>query len=336
MKTPDRKRLVFVYAKIVFAVLVVAWLFHKVDASLLWGNIRTAELRYIFTAFFLALLTVVIASWRWQRLLSIFQISLPLRSLMCVAQIGQFFTMFLPGPTGDDLTRMIYVSRIASGRAAEACTTVIIDRCLGLASILIFATLCVPWQWRFLATTPQTKWMALGILITGILVCIFIIGFFITGRPAQRWFERRLYSLPAPAFRDESARIWGLLCANKRVVAQVAGAAVGTQLILCAVFNLSGQAVGIQVSPLVWMSFVPIVLAANAVPITIAGLGVREYLLVLFLRVLAGVESERALAASFIVFAITVAVCLLGGLIYIVYRPPTASATIQHLSRPLG
>jgi hypothetical protein len=56
-------------------------------------------------------------------------------------------------------------------------------------------------------------------------------------------------------------------------------------------------------------------------PITFAGLGVREYLLVLFLGVLAQVESERALAASFMAFSMILAVCLFGGLLYIFYRP---------------
>ena len=64
-----------------------------------------------------------------------------------------------------------------------------------------------------------------------------------------------------------------------------------------------------------------IALAANALPITVAGFGVREYLLVLFLGVLARVDGERALAASFVTFAMILAVCLLGGMLYIFYRP---------------
>jgi len=59
----------------------------------------------------------------------------------------------------------------------------------------------------------------------------------------------------------------------------------------------------------------------NALPNTFAGLGVREYLLVLFLGVTARVESERALAASFVAFSITLIICLLGAMLYIFYRP---------------
>jgi len=66
---------------------------------------------------------------------------------------------------------------------------------------------------------------------------------------------------------------------------------------------------------------VPIVIAANAFPVTVAGIGVREYLLILFLGVLAHVPNETALAASFLVLGMTLAVCLLGGLVYVFYRP---------------
>src|SRR5438270_6766668 len=171
--------------------------------------------------------------------------------------------MFLPGPTGDDLTRMLYISRLAPGRVAEACTTVLLDRCIGLASVLLLAVLCIPWQWSVLASSPQTHWLALAILIAGSAVCFFGALFFIAGHPTHQWFEKRLRSLPAHSWRDEIARIWGLLCANKTTLAQVIAAATGTQLLLCLLFYLAGVSVGIRAPVFVWLSFVPIVLAAN-------------------------------------------------------------------------
>jgi uncharacterized membrane protein YbhN (UPF0104 family) len=244
-----------------------------------------------------------------------------LKSLICIAQVGQFFMMFLPGPVGDDLTRMLYVSRLAPNRVGEACTSVLLDRCIGLASILVIAVLCIPWQWNVLAASPQTYWLALSIFTIGVVVWIVGALFFTAGRPTHEWFEKRLRSLPAHSFRDEIVRIWGLLCVNKKLIAQVISAAIGTQSLLCILFYLAGLSVGIRTSVLVWSTFVPIMLAANALPVTIAGLGVREYLLILFLGVIGQVESERALAASFVLFSMILAVALLGGLLYIFYRP---------------
>jgi len=316
-----RRQAIFLAAKIVFAAAVLGWLFHKVDVERVWISVRDARRGPVALGVMLCLFTVAIAGWRWQQLLRLFQITLPLRQLLCIVQVGQFFMMFLPGPVGDDLTRMLYIARLAPGRIGEACTSVLLDRCIGLASVLVVATLCIPWQWNVLSTSRQTYWFALAILVAGAVVCSFGAIFFLAGHPTHRWFENRLRSLPAHSLRDEIARIWGLLCANKAVLARVIVAAMTTQLFLCVLFYLAGRSVGIAAPFAVWFTFVPIVLAANALPITFAGLGVREYLLVLFLGVIAQIESERALAASFVAFSMLLVVCLFGGLLYVFYRP---------------
>jgi uncharacterized membrane protein YbhN (UPF0104 family) len=316
-----KRQVAFLVLKFVFAATVLAWLFHKVNVRRVLETVASAGRVEIAGGVLLCLGMVVLAGWRWHRWLSIFDIDVPAGPLMCIAQIGQFFMMFLPGPTGDDLTRMLYISRLAPGRVGEACTTVLLDRCTGLASVLVLAVACIPWQWSVLSTSSQTRWLALTILIAGAILCLSAALFFLSGHPTHRWFEKRLRSLPAHSLRDEAARIWGLLCANKMSVAQVGAAAILNQLLSCVIFYLAGRSVGIHVSIFVWLTFVPIVLAANALPITFAGLGVREYLLVLFLGVTAHVDSEHALAASFVSFSIILILSLLGGVLYIFYRP---------------
>jgi uncharacterized protein (TIRG00374 family) len=322
----NKRQIIILCLKTAFAAAVIVWLFHKVDIQLVWNRMRDAARWPILAGIVLGFGTVIISGWRWHRLLQMFQIAIPLPALICIAQIGQFFLMFLPGPTGDDLTRMLYISRLAPGRVGESCTTVLLDRCLGLASVLALAVVCVPWQWHILSTSHQTHWLALVILTASSAVSIFGALFFMAGHPTHQWFEKLLRSLPAHSLRDEAARIWGLLCVNKKALAQVIAAAVVTQLLLCLIFYLAGLSVGINAPLRSWLTSVPIVLAANALPITIAGLGVREYLLVLFLGVTAQVDSEHALAASLIVFSIMLTVCLFGGVVYIFYRPKRAPA----------
>jgi uncharacterized protein (TIRG00374 family) len=319
----NKRQAAFLIAKVIFAVGVVTLLVHKVDVPRVWSHVRDARPIPFGLGIVLSLSTVLIAGWRWQRLLAIFGIHPPLKSLIPVVPIGAFFAIFLPGSTGDDLTRMLYISRLAQGRVGEACTSVVLDRCIGLTAILLLALVCVPWQWSVLATSSQTYWIALIILSVGITVCIGGAVFFVAGHATHRWYAKRLRSRPAHTLRDEAARMWGLLCDNKKVVAKLVGAALVAQLIQCISFYLAGVSVGIPESLAVWLTFLPIVLAANALPITIAGIGVREYLLVLFLGVIAGVDSERAFAASVVMFAIMLTISLLGGLLYIFYRPRT-------------
>jgi glycosyltransferase 2 family protein len=316
-----KRRLTFLTAKAIFTAAILAYLFRKIDVARVWTTIRGAERGPISLGLLLALVTIVIAGWRWHRWLAIFNIHIRLLSLTLIAQIGQFFLMFLPGPVGDDLTRMLYISRIIPTRVGEACVTVLLDRCLGLASVLLLALVCIPWHWGVLSVSVQTHWLAVAIVSGGLFVCIFGVLFFLAGHPTHSWFEKRLRSLPAHSFRDEAVRIWGLLCLHKPQLVRILSGALLTQLLLCLVFYFAGISVGITAPLHVWLSFVPIVLAANAIPITIAGLGVREYLLILFLGVLANVKSERALAASFVAFAIILGIALMGGVLYIFYWP---------------
>ena len=313
--------------KVGFAGGILFWLLHKVNAPQVWDCMKGAHLTPILIGILLAEMTVLIAAWRWQQLLSVFQIEASVRSLLCIAQIGQFVVIFLPGPTGDDLTRMLYISRLAKGRVLEACTSVAIDRLIGLGSILMLAVICIPFQWELLTSTVSTHWISLGIVTFGGIAVVAGIFFFLVGHPTRLWFQHQLRSLPAKGFRDEVARIWGLLCDSKPAVARVITTAVGTQILVCTMFYLAGMAVGLHIPMLIWMGVVPIILAASAVPITIAGIGVREYLMVLFLGVLANVDQEKALAASLIVFAMILSVSLLGGIVYIFYRPSTDSVT---------
>jgi uncharacterized protein (TIRG00374 family) len=309
-------------AKITFSIVVIGFVFRKVDPSLVWNCVCEAQPGPFFLGVFLGLVTVCIAGWRWHHLLKIFQINVPLKSLVCIAQIGQFFSMFLPGPTGDDLTRMLYISRLTKGRVGEACTSVLIDRIIGLSSVLLVALVCIPQHLHLLIRSRQTYWLGLAIMSAGTLVCLAALLFFLVSKNQQeRWVRNWLPRFPARKLHGKIERIWALLCANKKSLGSVLAAAIGTQLIICEFFFLAGYAVGIQVSPWIWFGFVPIVLAANAVPVTIAGLGVREYLVVLFLGVSAEVDEERALAASFLVFAMLLLVSLLGGVVYFFFRP---------------
>jgi len=326
----NKRRAALLAAKIIFAGAVIAWLFHKVDAVRVWGRVRNAELPPIFAGILLIIGTVVIAGWRWRRLLRIFGIEIPLKSLICIAQIGQFFMMFLPGPTGDDLTRMLYISRLAPGHIGESCTTVLFDRLIGLASVLALALCCIPMQWHLLSGTRETYWLAVGMLTAGGVAGVLGAAFFLLSRSgSHRLFAALLPLLPGASLKGEVMRMTGLLCANKATIARVVIAAIGTQLLLCGVYCLAGIAVGVHAPASIWFSFVPIAIAANAFPITVAGIGVREYLLVLFLGVLAHVPGETALAASLLVLGMTLAVSLLGGAVYIVYRPKRDASAID-------
>jgi uncharacterized membrane protein YbhN (UPF0104 family) len=132
--------------------------------------------------------------------------------------------------------------------------------------------------------------------------------------------------LPAGKLQTELLRLWNLGAGNKVLFMQVFGAAVLVQLLNCLIYWQAGLAVGVNLPLLAWINFVPVVLAANILPVTIAGLGVREYLVVLFLGVANGIGEAQAMAASLVVFGLMVVASACGGLVFLVYRPRKAPA----------
>jgi glycosyltransferase 2 family protein len=315
------RRFLFIIVKASVAAVILYFVLRRMNLSLIWQDVRDANRRDLILGVLLVGFTVIIAGWRWQKWLSIFNIHIALAPLIAIAEIGQFFLMFLPGPVGDDLTRMLYVSRIAKERVGRACFTVVLDRCAGLASILLLATACLPVRWKLLASTPQTHFLLLAMMLGGALLILCAGVLLLSRAPTAPEATARLSSLRSQGLVERIRTIWLLLAAHKSTITRIGAAAMGTQLILCLVFAIAGHAIGLALPISMWLTSIPIVLAASAVPITIAGLGVREYLLVLLLGVIAGVDAEHAIATSLIAFAMMLAVCLFGGIVYLIYRP---------------
>ena len=312
------KSVLFLLVKALVAGAICVWLLSRVDGAALLASLSSAAPAPLAVGFALCVAVLAIAAWRWRRLLGLFEIRASTGSLFSIVWIGQFFSMFLPGPLGDDASRMVYISRIAPGRVGEACLSVVLDRGLGLCSVFALCLLALPLQWKLLAANVQTSLLAGAVFAMGAAVTVGGAAFLVFGRTSSA--SGLFHLFPEGKVRDELLRIWNLAASHKVVVIQVFIAAVVVQLLNCAIFWLAGLAVGITLPLAAWINFVPIILAANILPITIAGLGVREYLVVLFLGVVGGVPHSQAMAASLLVFASMVAVSAAGGLVFVLYR----------------
>ncbi len=316
-----RRSLAFTLIKAGVAGLLLWFLLRGADTEALRRLLAEASPSLLLAGLLLNIGTVLIAGLRWKLLVRAVGLPLRWRDLTCIAFIGQFFATFLPGPVGDDLTRMIYIARAAGEKTPLALSSVLLDRLIGLSVILLLALFVTPWHYALLVGNPQTALLAGGIVVGGAIVLLGTLLFFILPRASLHLLGVRLmHLLPAGRFRIQAGRFAAAYLDHRATLVSVMTAALGTQLILCLIFWLAGAAVGVEASPLLWFGFVPVVLAANAVPITIAGLGVREYLVTLFLNVLAGFSSEQAMAASLAAFAIMLATNLLGGLVYLFYH----------------
>ena len=87
-----------------------------------------------------------------------------------------------------------------------------------------------------------------------------------------------------------------------------------TQLIRITSIWLCGKAVGVDISPVVYVILGPLLFLVMLVPFTINGLGVREAFFVAFLGRF-GVDSDAAFATGFLFYVVTIATSIPGALI---------------------
>jgi uncharacterized protein (TIRG00374 family) len=89
------------------------------------------------------LATVVIAGTRWWWLLRVNGMPVSLGQALRFTWIGIFFNSVVPGQTGGDLIKALYLMKHCPGQRVPALVSVIVDRVLGLASLAILGAVTV-------------------------------------------------------------------------------------------------------------------------------------------------------------------------------------------------
>jgi glycosyltransferase 2 family protein len=90
------------------------------------------------------LLDILLMSIRASLLFRNARLSLTLSNSIQLNLIGFLFSTFLPGAAGGDIAKLVYATRENHGRRAEVATVLILDRLVGLFSLLLLPLLFVP------------------------------------------------------------------------------------------------------------------------------------------------------------------------------------------------
>ncbi|MBZ0187274.1 MAG: flippase-like domain-containing protein [Candidatus Obscuribacterales bacterium] len=292
------------------------FLFGKIDLSKSWAAALSANKWYLFSAFVLFLLVPFQNAHRWQLLASAVGLRKPLLKMVQYCYVGLFFNLFLPSTVGGDFSRCYYLSK-GTGKYMHAASSVLVDRAMGLAVLLLFATVGIllgpggsglPWQ--------------LKMPIFGATLGIYLIMPFLPQLSNKilgesNWFSRKLNQSSASVYWQDKGLIFMTL---------VLSVALQTVIVVC--HMAVGLALGLNEVPF-WYYFVfyPSVAVLGFVTPSINGIGVREWAYTYFLT-LAGVDAARALTYAIIWFGLITMSSLVGGLVYMIghFKPPSESS----------
>ncbi|MBK8475547.1 MAG: flippase-like domain-containing protein [Opitutaceae bacterium] len=290
---------------------LLGWLAWRVDWSR-FGGLRGLDWSLATPAVLLAGLAYPLQAWRWQVLLGIQDIVLPARWVHGAFWIGQFYNSFLPGGVAGDAVRLGHLWRVAPGRRAGAAASLLVDRLLGLSSLLVLATLALGAHGVYAREGERLR----SLLGVSAVACLLIatVGWTVV---RTRWWQplsARVLGSERAAVLHDAAQAFG--CHRGALVGCMALSVAAWLVDFCALWVLA-RAVGLAVGLPEMMVAVAAAYVAAALPISIGGHGVREGTLVAMLGMLGyGAGSATALfAVAF--WASSVGWSLVGGGVYL-------------------
>ena len=326
----SRKRMLLIALKILFSAGLIAFLLWRIPFERVAGALADADPGWLAAAAGVMLLSNLLGSYQWWRLLRVADIHIPLWKACAYYHIGLFFNNFLPANIGGDIARVADSSRHGASTGA-AVSAVLMDRLIGTVALAGLA---------LLTTLPAVDHFHLAIAY------LCLVGFFVLSvgllwglfhpklLPAmERMLARIGLGRLGPHLDELAARLEAYRGARLLLVRMLVLAAF-TQLARIGVHALVARALGLHVSLQYFLLFVPLLAVIVSLPISLNGLGVREGVGVLLFGLI-GVDRPRAFSLQFLTYAVAVAVSLLGGLAYLV-RIPQRRAAARSLGRNAG
>ena len=317
-----RRHLGLIFRTLV-SVLLISWLIRKIDWSEFWSIVRTADLSWLALGSLCFLPILIVVSWRWRMLLGVHGVHMRFWRIFELTMIGQFFSAFLLGTTGGDVVKIYYVARAVPDHKAAVSFTVIVDRVIGLVALLIFGVVLSMFQLPLFFSKHDTKYctslfylFALGGVAGSIIACF---GPYLLQNQKIRNLAKRLpmahkgtsifaaYERTARAFKINLIALVGSIPSH--VCAMLMGYCILRSLHL-------------QPDLLAFCSILAIVNMLIALPISISGLGVREWLFVVFFALL-DINKNYATAFSLTYFTINLLWSFAGVPFYFLYRHET-------------
>ncbi len=250
--------------------------------------------------------TIPINALRWHAILSNRSKFPSAFTLFKIILVGLFFNQVLPTGIGGDVVRA-WRSQKQGISLGAAMRSILIERASGYSVLVILYAAGLPFLLRAMPGASEKR-IILAVLVAAIggLASLFVLDWVTSF--AARW--------PVIAFLADLSRDARRLCSELSRLAMVlllSGLGIGLTVLS---FKFLGDSVGVHLSYPNWLIIVPPVALIQLVPVSLAGWGVREAILVVVLAGF-GVPNENGLATSLLFGLCQIVIALPGGLIWL-------------------
>lgn len=229
---------------------------------------------------------------------------------------GQFFSLFLPSMFGGDIFRIYKVAK-KHGQTIEVTMVGLVDRAIGLSSIVILATGVILLN-NFYFNLEIPIYFEYFILIFWAMFALFMSG--IAAVLKVKYLRKALkrYFRLGAVFKRLYVNI-KLFQSHKRSLGKALVTSLFATFIAMTALYLVARAVNINISPLHFYMISFMVSLIVSIPISISGLGLQDGAYVFFLSQM-DVPMAAALSLSLTIHLIRYFIYMFGGILFLFSR----------------
>ena len=310
--------------KIALTVFIFVWLFRsgRIDFGRFTISFTTDRWPWLLLGLTATFGALSIPLFRWFLLLKSQDVVIAFKKVFRWTWIGYFFGMIVPGGVGVDMTRAYYLLTNKRGKRLSTLSTVLLDRAIGLHSMLLVGFVAVSWQ--IVGSNDITKMVAATWLTFGVsLTLLFAIAIAIISPHTGQFLERIIPIRFKPAYKDIRAGYYK----NYKTFLPIYAISLINAVVGVLTFFFAGQALGIDIPFWAASIAVPLLNLSSIIPLTPGGLGIGEAATAILLDSfhLLGGGSVSLLTRMMIYFW-----ALPGGLLFLSQRSSLKSINLDH------
>ncbi len=291
--------------KILVSTTLLIFVANNVDFSRIFELLKSFETSSILITIVVLVIQILIANIRWMILLNVLNFRLTYIELLQYFWIGIFFNQMLPSSIGGDAARIYYL-RKSSGNIKSATLGVFLDRIFGIAGLSFLA-----WSVLFfLPSALDDSIIQSGIIISfgvfGLVSVLFVLDYLPFNLPNWK-IIRGLNSLSLNARNAILSRNFGLVLIIL---------SISIHLLSVIVFIALSEGMALDINWLDMLSIIPLIILFTLIPISFAGWGLREGVMIVGMGYL-NVQLEQALALSILYGLLVLITSIPGGLFWL-------------------
>ena len=302
--------------KVLISLALLGFLLNSTDLHALGALFRSLRLPIFLASFLLYIIAQFLSILRWRCLLRAEKIDLSMWRLTLLYFEGMFFNLMLPTLIGGDVVRGYQVFHLTKRHEASL-ASILVERLSGYVALVMIACIALIFAYQHLHD-PVVVWLTAA-SAAGI---VGIVAGLLSDR-LQTIFFKLLSSVGLGRFHDTIHRLYEAIqryWKHRQALLVAVGLSLVLQVFAIFIFYLISRSLNLSVPLLYFFLFVPLISVVSMLPISVAGLGIREGSAVYFFAKV-GLDSAGALSISLLWFAVIALSSGLGGIVFLVGHP---------------